>query len=243
MRENEAIPQRSRAEPVEPAPAASVILLRGEPLEVLLMRRSDASGFVPGAWVFPGGALDHGDRRLAEAIAGDPGHIEPDSMRICGIRETLEEAGVWLGAPEVDFLQLRRDLIAGRGDQLRPDHLRGVTERLVLTSRWVTPEGMARRYDTWFFLAIPPAGCDACVDGTEGVEIRWMRPGDALAQSSSGELKLVFPTIRNLQALLAHEDPRALLDSRRGAEVPITRPVLVSGEGRPRIVLPEEEGA
>src|ERR1051325_9925494 len=50
--------------PTEPRPAATVIVLRGgdERLEVLLVQRNPGARFMPGAWVFPGGALDASER-------------------------------------------------------------------------------------------------------------------------------------------------------------------------------------
>jgi 8-oxo-dGTP pyrophosphatase MutT (NUDIX family) len=79
----------SPVEPVEPRPAASVILLRGgsDTLEVLLVRRSLAARFMPGAWVFPGGAMDAADG------ADDRG------LRAAAVRELAEEAGVALADP------------------------------------------------------------------------------------------------------------------------------------------------
>src|SRR3972149_2846563 len=56
------------AEEVPPRPAASVIVMRGEPFEVLFLRRTDASTFVPGSWVFPGGTLDDVDREVAASV-------------------------------------------------------------------------------------------------------------------------------------------------------------------------------
>src|SRR5919202_2842047 len=56
--------------PATPRPAASLILLRrggkhrARGLEVLLLRRSTEASFMPGVWVFPGGALDSVDRRV-----------------------------------------------------------------------------------------------------------------------------------------------------------------------------------
>ena len=74
-------------EPVVPREAASVILLRaGEAApEVLLGRRNPGARFMPGAWVFPGGAIDDRD--------GD--------LRITALRELVEEAGVPLEGPDV----------------------------------------------------------------------------------------------------------------------------------------------
>src|ERR1041384_8355110 len=70
--------------PTEPRAAAPVIVLRGgdERLEVLLVQRNPAARFMPGAWVFPGGALDGSE---------DAG--------TAGVREGAEEAGIDLGAP------------------------------------------------------------------------------------------------------------------------------------------------
>jgi 8-oxo-dGTP pyrophosphatase MutT (NUDIX family) len=46
-----------------PAPAATLALLRAASggLEALLLRRSEETRFIPGAWVFPGGRLDAAD--------------------------------------------------------------------------------------------------------------------------------------------------------------------------------------
>jgi len=75
--------------PSEPRQAASVIVLRGgaTALEVLLLRRNPAARFMPGAWVFPGGAVD------AHEGEGDAAH------RLAAVREVEEEAGLRLPDP------------------------------------------------------------------------------------------------------------------------------------------------
>jgi 8-oxo-dGTP pyrophosphatase MutT (NUDIX family) len=71
-------------EPTEPRQAASVIVVRGgrTALEVLLLRRSPAARFMAGVWVFPGGAVEAGERH-----------------RDAGVREAQEEAGLTLPDP------------------------------------------------------------------------------------------------------------------------------------------------
>jgi 8-oxo-dGTP pyrophosphatase MutT (NUDIX family) len=75
----------------EPRPAASLILLRRggkhreRGVEVLLVRRSTEASFMPGVWVFPGGAVDPDD-------AGD----EEAAHLACAVRELREEAGIAL---------------------------------------------------------------------------------------------------------------------------------------------------
>jgi 8-oxo-dGTP pyrophosphatase MutT (NUDIX family) len=81
-------------EPAVPRPAASVVLLRrggkhrDRVLEVLLLKRTEKAKFMPGVWVFPGGAVDPGD---GEDEAG---------YRACAIRELAEEAGIALALEE-----------------------------------------------------------------------------------------------------------------------------------------------
>jgi hypothetical protein len=113
--------------------------------------------------------------------------------------------------------------------------------RLVWTSRWITPVGIPKRFDTYFFLTEVPAGTVAVADQTEGMEMRWLRPEAALAESRDGRLPLVFPTIRNLEALAGFTSTTALIDSRHGAEIRPTQPVITGDGDQRRIVLPEDE--
>jgi 8-oxo-dGTP pyrophosphatase MutT (NUDIX family) len=86
----------------EARPAASLMLLRrggkhrDRGVEVLLVQRSLAASFMPGVWVFPGGAVDAED-------AGD----EEAAHRACAVRELHEEAGIEL-APDVGLLAWSR---------------------------------------------------------------------------------------------------------------------------------------
>ena len=81
-------------EPAEPRPAASVVLLRrggkhaDRALEVLLLKRTERAKFMPGVWVFPGGAVDAGDGE------------DEARFKACAVRELEEEAGIALSADE-----------------------------------------------------------------------------------------------------------------------------------------------
>jgi 8-oxo-dGTP pyrophosphatase MutT (NUDIX family) len=87
--------------PAEPRPAASVVLLRrggkhqDRALEVLLLKRAETAKFMPGVWVFPGGAVDPEDG------TNDAGY------RACAVRELEEEAGIAL-APEEELVLFSR---------------------------------------------------------------------------------------------------------------------------------------
>jgi 8-oxo-dGTP pyrophosphatase MutT (NUDIX family) len=219
---------------VEVIPAASVLLLRDRPFEVLMMQRHARSSFVPAVWVFPGGRLDDGDVHAA----GRADTIT--AMKVCAIRELFEETGIWLGAPLADPEEMRASLLDGR---VTIDSLldgRRIDEGLLtLTARWIAPVGIPKRFDTWFFLAEAGRGIRSTPQPTEAMELLWIEPAEALDRHARGEFPLVFPTIRNLAAIAKCDDVHDLIASRRKATIPVTRPVLVVSEGKKSIVLPD----
>src|SRR2546428_8530625 len=82
-----------------PAPSATLLLLRDGPggLEVLMMCRSEASSFAPGAYVFPGGRIGPEDAALAPFCAPSPSiDATAQGCRIAAIREAYEECGILL---------------------------------------------------------------------------------------------------------------------------------------------------
>src|SRR5436305_3378756 len=85
---------------VRPRDAASLILLRGKDrdLELLAGRRPLHMKFMPGVYVFPGGAIDRDDGRLWRVESGGD-HLPPRMLRCAraALRETWEETGVLVG--------------------------------------------------------------------------------------------------------------------------------------------------
>ncbi|HYD49462.1 MAG TPA: NUDIX hydrolase [Terriglobales bacterium] len=77
-------------------------------------------------------------------------------------------------------------------------------EALVLISRWVTPEGLPKRFDAWFFAAAAGEG-EITVDGGEIDDYRWMQPAEALAAQGRDEIDLPPPTYMTLLTLARHD--------------------------------------
>jgi 8-oxo-dGTP pyrophosphatase MutT (NUDIX family) len=201
-------------------PAASVIVLREAPLEVLMLRRGASASFVPNAWVFPGGALDEEDQRGTTL----------ETMRVTAARELFEETGVWLGTPPADAATKRRALLT---DEIAFASLLAEApaelERLVWTSHWITPTPVPKRFDTYFFVTEVPRDVEASLEGDECADLRWLAPEAALA-----ELDMVFPTIKNLEAMRGFTSAAKWIDSRRGAVIEAIQPIIVDK----KIVLP-----
>jgi 8-oxo-dGTP pyrophosphatase MutT (NUDIX family) len=150
----------------------------------------------------------------AWVFPGGAVHTEDDDHAAAAVRELREEAGIALPA----------------GSEVVP------------WSRWITPEEVKVRFDTWFFVAAAPPGAQASPDGGECVEARWLRPAAALEAFGRDELMLVFPTIKHLEALAQAESVADALDKARTREVvPVQPRVVVRGKAA-EIVLPGEPG-
>lgn len=212
--------------------AASVLLLRDNPFEVLMIHRHEKSRFVPNAWVFPGGAVDDDDHELSDGSV-------VNTMRVAAARELFEETGIWLGLTLRDAAEKRRKLLARQvrfGDLFAEAPID--FERLVWTARWITPVGVPRRFDTYFFLACVGRDVVATAEQNEAVEVVWISPARAVERHMSGDFPLVFPTLKNLEAIVGFASSADLLEVRRRAEIATTRPILVLENGQKKIILP-----
>ena len=148
-----------RAKPtiVRPRDAASLILLRGEgrDLELLAGRRPGHVKFMPGVYVFPGGAIDREDNHPWRVEEGGE-HLPPRLLRCAraALRETWEEVGVLVGragpgnlaAPAASGLTPVEAAYAERG-------IRAAIGALTYVGRAITPTPVFRRFNTRFFVA------------------------------------------------------------------------------------------
>ena len=252
---------------VRDAPAASGATV----LEVLMVRRNLRSDFVGGAYVFPGGAVDPLDGG-AEAEALSAGRSDADASALLGVgsgglaywvavvRETFEEAGLLLArrergpellagdpAEEARFAAARAAVNAGTRrflDLCREERLQLGVGDIHYFAHWITPRGAPRRYDTRFFVAAAPPGQIAAHDAGETIAEVWITPHDALARHRAGEIEVIFPTIRNLQAIGRFATSAALLEAaaRASSAVPTIEPRVVPDGNGMRIVLPGDPG-
>ena len=189
--------------PVTPRLAATILLLRrggrhsDRELELLMVRRADTQSFMPGVWVFPGGAVEPGE--------------EPER---CAARELEEETGIALD----------------QGGEILP------------WTRWITPEVVPVRFDTYFFVALAPAHSPPRPDGREVDDAGWFVPAAALERHRAGDLELVFPTIKTLETLLPYRTGAAVIEAARERVVEPILPRVIGTREDHRVVLPGEDG-
>ena len=252
-----------------PLPAATVTLLRDsdDGPEVLMLQRNFQSGFMPGMYIFPGGALDPADataeagalcRQLDDAAASRLLGLERGGLAywIAAIRESFEEAGILLacdarGHPVAlqdsdvmaRFEAERARLNAGEGDFaafIAAEGLRLAVDQLVYFGHWITPVGAPRRYDTRFFIARAPAQQQPLHDDIETIAHVWVRPHAALAAHARGEFSMRTPTVKTLESFARHASVDELIAAMRALqEIPAMLP-RISRDGRR--LLPGEPG-
>lgn len=206
----------SEPEDVPIRDAATVVLLRDgdEGIETWLLTRVKQMAFAAGMTVFPGGRVDDADADLPFSgggtgeIAARFGCDETQARALLGaaVRETFEETGVLLTAPAADLAARRLDVetgVIGFGELLREHQLAVDASGLRPWSRWVTPAGETRRYDTRFFIVALPDGVHAQDVTTESSSADWVPVGEALEQAQRGERKLLPPTLATLSSIAA----------------------------------------
>jgi 8-oxo-dGTP pyrophosphatase MutT (NUDIX family) len=166
-----------RAKPaiVRPRDAASLILLRGEGrnLELLAGRRPGHVRFMPGVYVFPGGAIDPEDRRKWRVEAGGE-HLPPRLLRCAraALRETWEEVGVLVGRRDAAASPAAPGLSAIETEYAE----RGITasfDVLTYVGRAITPTPVFRRFNTRFFLGDASAVFGDPVSTDELEDVGW----------------------------------------------------------------------
>ena len=246
-------------------PAATLVVVRdgAAGIEVLLSRRTQSNDQFSGAWVFPGGIVDVGDRAahahcvgLDDATASAQLGLESGGLDyyVAAVRECFEESGLLLAVDETGALV---ELDHGRGETLGPWRgplhrgertlsafcnefgLRLAADRLVYLSHWLTPFARPKRFDTRFFIAALPPTQTAAFDGTEMVEQLWLAPAEALARSA--EMKLMTPTQKTLELVARYASVNELLAwARAPRSVPLTMPRVAQGSQGMRPVLPDE---
>ncbi|MDH3222335.1 MAG: NUDIX hydrolase [Gemmatimonadota bacterium] len=248
---------REVGEPVRPRPAATVILLReaASAPQILLLKRNRATGFVPGAYVFPGGRVDTADG--SDAVTARWSHLAPEraatrlglgdadpvpaiAYYTAAVREAFEETGLlltdsraWAQRPEGEIAAERDALLEGQlgfAELLERWDLRLDGDRIGYVAHWVTPRVEPRRYDTRFFAALVDADAEARIDPREMTDAVWLTPSAALDRHEAGNLPMIFPTIRTLEDLAAFSSAAALLDHYREAPIPMIMPEIIRTE-------------
>lgn len=225
-------------------PAATVILARehGGNLQIYLLKRNLKSGFMAGNFVFPGGTVEDEDRQfdiyknhsdlvpdeIFHLLGGDLSTAEALAFGVAAIRETLEEAGVFLAKkndqPDVSLNHIRRLRLSANLSKdwfvkmVAETNWQLAISKLSRWSHWITPALMKRRFDTRFLLAVMPAGQFCRPDCRETVQGLWISPKEGLEGNLAGKIPLSPPTLVTLHELLKYPNLENLRIESKGRQ-------------------------
>jgi 8-oxo-dGTP pyrophosphatase MutT (NUDIX family) len=231
--------------PVTPRLAATILLLRDDPFEVLMIRRHK-NQFFSSALVFPGGVVEEGDwsDAWADLIVDKAGLTAGQrAIRIAGFRETFEETGILLarsddgqcvaaaGGQDTPFLEIVR----ASGGRLMLDDL-------VHFGHWITPEISPKRFDTHFFICRAAPGQNGVCASGEAVALEWATPQSILDRSAEGETSILFPTRMNIARLAESASVREAMTAARARPVFSVLPRVKKLPGGIAVVIPAEAG-
>jgi recombination protein RecT len=139
---------------------------------------------MPGAYVFPGGAVDASD---ADAAVDEPHAALIERIgRVTGVGERAPAYAV------AALRECREECALDLGS----------TRALQPWSRWVTPLGLAKLFDTLFFVASAPAGQVPRPDEGETTTLEWIAPRRALDGHAAGGFQMEFATVATVRSLL-----------------------------------------
>ena len=190
--------ERDQSHPnLKPRDAATLILVdrSGAAPKVLLGRRHAGLKFMAGKFVFPGGRMEPGDKRMPVASELDthagarlmrgvqrPSLAKARALALAAIRETFEETGLLLGKRVDDMPPVPDGPWKAFADaKVLPD-----LAELHFIVRAITPPRRPRRFDARFFAADASAIAHK-VDGKVGpdselVELVWLPIAEAKSQ-------------------------------------------------------------
>ena len=242
-------------------PAATIILLRDDPqYEVLMIERHADTPFAGGAIVFPGGRIETSDsapewRAYCDGVEDVP--ADEFGPRIAAIREAFEETGILYARRDGDIISndeaasfdgRRREIEDDDAkflDLIKANGLRLALDALQLFARWEPPQRLhrkMRRYHTWFFAAVTPAGQVAREDGNEATEAFWAPPAEILASCDAGKRKAIFPTRCNIELLNVSDSARGVLEFAARRRIDVVVPNVVERDGEPYLTIPDDMG-
>jgi 8-oxo-dGTP pyrophosphatase MutT (NUDIX family) len=236
-------------------PAATIIIFRNAPdggaPEVLMTVRSREMTFAGGMAVFPGGRVDPADYALADTVAAEHG-LAPDEAahQIAAVRETLEETGLALGlagAIDAASAAAARAMLAETGalaPVLAAFGWRLDLAQIVPFARWFPKnENIPRVYDTRFYLADLGTGAvEVSIDASENTRLFWTTAQGALDAAAGGDIKLIFPTRRNLERLALFASFAEAKAQAEAIPVRTIMPQIVEQDGKPWLTILADAG-
>ncbi len=181
-------------------------------------------------------------------------------LYFAAIREMFEEAGIMLAYnpsggiinfpendPELEerFNRYRFELYEKKItliDIAKRENISYALDLLTPYAHWITPEASLSdmRFDARFFIATIPQGQEPLHDNIEMTESLWATPRAALDMASAGAIRLILPTIVNIEELSDFKSTEELFASISNRKIDTILPQAYKVENGYGVMLPHD---
>jgi len=152
--------------PIKPKDASTLIIIKNDKKNtyVLMGQRSINSKFMPGVFVFPGGATEKDDstafkffklkanKAISQKVLKSYSNIHSQSLLLAAIRETAEETGLFLAKKQKKPTKSFINSNSTWHDFTEKSYIPS-TNKLFFFGRAITPSKLKIRFHARFFLA------------------------------------------------------------------------------------------
>ena len=196
---------------LRPKDAATMLIIdrNGARPKVLMGKRHEGHKFMPGKYVFPGGRVDDGDRRMVATgavpqICEDrlgkrclrPSAGKARALAMAAIRETFEETGLLFGSDEFGTPETAPP---GSWSDFAAQGVYPDLSEVTFVARAITPPRRPKRFDTRFF-AIDASAVAKRIDGIIGpdselVDLVWVDFDEAKALDLPSITKVIIQEV------------------------------------------------
>ena len=152
--------------PIKPKDASTLIIIKNDKKDtyVLMGQRSIKSKFMPGVYVFPGGAIEKDDsiafkffklkanKAISQRALKSYSNIHSQSLLLAAIRETAEETGLYLAQKKNKPIKSFTNTASTWHNFTDKSYIPS-TDKLFFFGRAITPSTLKIRFHARFFLA------------------------------------------------------------------------------------------
>ena len=193
---------------IKPAkPSSTLLLLRDRSVEqktfveMLLLKRSKQSRFLPGSLVFPGGGMEEGDHKIVEINFhfDQISHFTQNWLQWGFTNQDIAKASLGTALRECEEesgIKITRDMVNSTS--------------IACIAHWLTPTALPKRFDTYFWGAvIENFNLKPQADQVEIESLGWWTAPQALQAYEKGVIDLPVPTlmlISEIDSILMNEE-------------------------------------
>ena len=163
------------------------------------MLKRSSFGFYGDLLVFPGGGLEIQDSNPDWNCYLPKNQPLDLNLRLCAIRETFEEVGLFIGdsVEQIETRSKNLDFLTFSKSRLLLPKTNGIQK----FANWVSPKHHPKRFDTMFYISTIKETKETYPDNFESISAMWATPSEILNMFEMNKISILAPQYCILQEL------------------------------------------